>query len=160
MQVSPRPQTEVQSKRLHSRRKLLVAKSLAGRIKKETHSRKPSGTIAKELITSLDGEGILNDKYYQRTTSPTHILFDQNGESLKRSYIGPFKYIKKQNLFNETNPFELIRELKRLGEERKEEMNKTQLSGKHGLASSSAKPDVVKTSNLVEHNPYFSHASV
>lgn len=67
-------------------------------------------------------------------------MFDSNGNSLKRSHIGPLNFYKKDKIFNQTSsPFELIRELKRVGNVRKTELESSELRGKHQLCSTTTK---------------------
>jgi hypothetical protein len=101
----------------------------------------------------LDKDGLINNRYYYKTASPSKILFDKEGNSLKRSYIGPINIYKQDKIFNESKPFELIRELKRVSKERRLFEQTTKLKGKHELSSVSINRNIVQ-SNQNTSSPF------
>lgn len=100
--------------------------------------------VSNFLFKYLDKDGLINTNYFHITTSPKKIIFDRNGGSLKRSHIGPINFYKKDRIFNETNPVELIRELKRMGNTRKEEDESSELRGRHQLSTTVVRNDFSK----------------
>ncbi len=103
--------------------------------------------ISKQLIQSLDKDNFIQTNYFQRTTSPSQVMFDHSGNGIQRSYIGGQNYLSNIQIERCMTPTDLAKEVKRLGNTRKIEMENTQLKGRHAPSSIINNPRLVKVNN-------------
>lgn len=86
----------------------------------------------------------MKNNYFQRTTSPSAMMFDNLGKGIQRSYIGPQNYITKTQLDRAMTPTQLDKELKQIRKKRKLEDKYTQLKGRHAPSSIANNPGLVR----------------
>lgn len=96
MSQSSRPMTCVESKSV--RRKMLIAKSLGNNLTARGRSKISTRDEKQSLVGNIHKNNFMDSNVFYQTASPDRILFDESGNGIQRSYIGPQNFLNRMEI--------------------------------------------------------------